>query len=51
MAISIDEKNKTKHYLAPGIAITLFCVKMTLGELSGGGFNPARSIGPSIIAG
>lgn len=36
---------------AAAIGFIYFIGSITLGELSGGGFNPARSLGPAIIAG
>jgi len=33
------------------VGLTYYFVKVTLGEISGGSFNPARSIGPAIVGG
>lgn len=38
-------------FLAPAIALIFYVCKMTVGEVSGGSFNPARAIAPAIIAG
>ena len=46
-AQSKDEGN----YASAGISLMIYICSMCLGELSGGGFNPARSLGPAVIAG
>lgn len=44
-------KRKNQDWFPMGIGIMYFCCKLTLGELSGGAFNPARGLGPAIMAG
>lgn len=52
MATCVDDNpNKVQGIGAPAIGMTLYLVIMTVGEVSGGGLNPARSLGPAIVAG
>ena len=39
------------NYASAGISLMIYICSMCLGELSGGGFNPARSLGPALISG
>lgn len=51
MALGVDSsRKKTKDVVAPGVGFTLYLVIMTVGEISGGGLNPARSLGPALVA-
>lgn len=52
MATCADTNNrKVAGIGGPAVGFTLYLVIMTVGELSGGGLNPARSLGPAIVAG
>ena len=52
MATCIDpNKNKVQGVGAVAVGFMVYIGAMTIGELSGGGFNPARAIGPAIVAG
>ena len=52
MASFLDSnKNKLKNIAPILVGLIVYVCKITLGELSGGGFNPARSIGPAIVGG
>lgn len=52
MATCADTNNKKVQGIGgPAVGFTLYLVIMTVGELSGGGINPARSLGPAIVAG
>lgn len=52
MATYVDSnKNRIRGIGPVSVSFMYFLCLMTLGELSGGGFNPARSIGPAIVSG
>ncbi len=52
MAMTIDNNQKIdKKHLPLVLGLVVYVVKATLGELSGGSFNPARTLGPGIISG
>lgn len=51
MALAVDEKGRKMKLLPIGMFLGVYIIMMTLAEISGGGFNPARSIGPAIIVG
>ena len=52
MATCIDpNKNKVDGIGPVAVGFMVYIGAMTIGELSGGGFNPARAIGPAIVAG
>lgn len=52
MAMNIHiTRKKNQDWYPMGIGIMYFVCKLTLGELSGGAFNPARGLGPAIMAG
>lgn len=52
MATCAADNNKVQQSLGgPAVGFTLYLVMMTIGELSGGGINPARSLGPAVMAG
>ena len=52
MATYVDSNSKKVKNIGPAaVSMVYFLCLMTLGELSGGGFNPARSIGPAVISG
>lgn len=44
-------ENDIKDYLAPIIGSIYYVCCLTLGEVCGGSFNPARSLAPAMIAG
>ncbi len=44
-------KNRVKNVGPIAIAFSVYIAGMSIGELSGGGFNPARSLGPAIVVG
>jgi aquaporin Z len=52
MATCVDpNKNKVQGVGAVAVGFMVYIGAMTIGELSGGGFNPARALGPAIVAG
>ena len=52
MAMNIHlTKKKNQDWFPMGIGMIYFICKFTLGEISGGAFNPARAMGPAIMAG
>ena len=44
-------KNRVQNVHPWAIGLIIYLVMNTIGEISGGSINPARSIGPSIVAG
>lgn len=44
-------KKKNQDWYPMGIGFMYYVCKLTLGEISGGAFNPARGMGPAIMAG
>lgn len=52
MALAIDlQRQKSRSLVAPGLALVYFLIFVTVGELSGGTLNPARALGPALVAG
>ena len=52
MAVFMDSKGVGgKEVGGAAIGVMLYLTMVTIGEISGGGFNPARSLGPAIVAG
>jgi len=52
MAMNIHlTKKKNQDWYPMGIGLMYYICKLTLGEISGGSFNPARAMGPAIMAG
>jgi aquaporin NIP len=52
LALVVDSKTHNKESIgAASIAFVTFFCQMTLGEISGSGLNPARSLAPAIISG
>ena len=52
MALVVDSnRRKTEGVGAAALAFAIYISGMTLGEISGAGLNPARSLGPAIVAG
>jgi len=52
MATCGAERSKQYQSIGgPAVGFITYLVIMTIGEISGGGINPARSLGPAIIAG
>lgn len=52
MALVVDSnRRKTEGVGAAAFAFAVYISSMTLGEISGAGLNPARSLGPAIVAG
>lgn len=50
MGVATDER--TSHVVAPFvIGATVFAGALTCGMFTGGSFNPARSLGPSVVSG
>ena len=44
-------KKKNQDWFPMGIGLIYFVCKLTIGEISGGAFNPARAMGPAIMTG
>ena len=52
MALVVDaNRRKTEGVGAAAFAFAVYISIMTLGEISGAGLNPARALGPAIVAG
>ena len=52
MALVVDaNRKKTEGVGAAAFAFAVYISTMTLGEISGAGLNPARALGPAIVAG
>ncbi len=52
MAMAVDKNKKViRSAMAPALALVFFLNSITLGEISGGGFNPSRSLAPALIVG
>ena len=52
MAMNIHmTKKKNIDWYPMGIGLMYFICKLTIGEISGGAFNPARAMGPAIMTG
>ena len=52
MAMNIHlTKKKNQDWFPMGIGLMYYVCRLTLGEVSGGAFNPARAMGPAIMAG
>ena len=52
IALCLDNNRPKKIAIgAPAVGFIVYCMIMTIGEVSGGVFNPARAIGPALILG
>lgn len=52
MALQVDKNKKRPRGVYPvAIGMVYFIMFITVGDISGGGFNPARALGPAIVIG
>jgi MIP family channel proteins len=49
--VADSRRHQSEGIAAPAFAFAIYICTMTIGEISGAGLNPARSIAPALIAG